>query len=446
MAMIEIEKKLNNFDKSIRDSTVQQIRQQIDSGAIKPPPVMDVVNLHCHSFFSFNGYGYSPSALAWLAKKEGYKAIGIVDFDTIDGVDEFLQVCDIFEVRGSAGIETRSYFPEFSDRVINSPGEPGVSYVMGVGFPSSFIPVESKPILEDMQNRAINRNKVIINRVNTVLSPVSIDYQSDVVPLTPGKNVTERHIVQAYVLAARKNTSDVVGFWREKLEISIEEAENLINDQTGLQNTIRKKLMKRGGVGYIEPTSASFPLLEDVNELIISCGAIPCIAWLDGTSQGEMDAEELFSLQIEKGAAALNIIPDRNWNIKDKKIKNRKVENLYQMVEMAKDFNLPLNIGTEMNRYDSPKIDDFDSAELLPLRKDFLDGAAFIYGHTVMQRTLGLGYQSAWSNVQFQDQRDRNQFYIEIGNQIPPGLDGMKALLDVRSDEAPEFYSGLFKS
>ena len=441
---MEFEKKLNHFDEMVRESALKQIAQRLKTGEITTPSEMDVVNMHCHSFHSFNGYGYSPSALAWLAKREGYKVIGIVDFDTLDGVDEFLYACDILGVRASAGIETRSYIPEFSDRVINSPGEPGVSYIMGVGFSASSVPDESLPILEDMQIRVTNRNKVIIDRVNAFLSPVSIDYESDVVTLTPGGNVTERHIVQAYVLAAGQETSDEAKFWGEKLDLSTTEASNLLKDLPRLQNIIRKKLMKKGGIGYIEPTAESFPLLEDVNKLIVSCGAIPCIAWLDGTTQGEIDAEELFSLQIDKGAAVLNIIPDRNWNIKDEKIKERKLNNLYQTVKMAKALKLPLIVGTEMNRYDSPKIDDFDSEELSPLRKDFLDGAAFIYGHTVMQRTLGLGYQSEWTKAQFQNQHDRNQFYTKMGKCTPPGMQGLKVLQKARLDEAPEYYLRLF--
>jgi hypothetical protein len=49
--------------------------------------------------------------------------------------------------------------------------------------------------------------------------------------------------------------------------------------------------------------------------LIIACGALPCATWLDGTSAGEQDIEELMALLIAKGAVAANIIPDRNWNI-----------------------------------------------------------------------------------------------------------------------------------
>ena len=53
-------------------------------------PETELINLHCHTFYSYNAYGYSPTALAWLAKRNGYKALGIVDFNVLDGVDEFL--------------------------------------------------------------------------------------------------------------------------------------------------------------------------------------------------------------------------------------------------------------------------------------------------------------------------------------------------------------------
>jgi hypothetical protein len=95
-----------------------------------------IANMHCHTFFSFNAYGYSPTGLAWLARQQGIDLLGIVDFDVLDAVSEFLDACDLAEVRGSAGIETRVYVPEFAQREINSPGEPGVLYHMAIGFTS----------------------------------------------------------------------------------------------------------------------------------------------------------------------------------------------------------------------------------------------------------------------------------------------------------------------
>ena len=440
MELQQLEKQLNHFDQEVREEALQKLTALLENDQIHTAPEQDVVNMHCHTFFSFNGYGYSPSALAWLAKKQGYQAIGIVDFDTLDGVEEFLHACNTLGVRGSAGIETRTYLPEFSERVINSPGEPGVSYVMGVGFASSDVPNEAAPILNELQSRARKRNQIIVERVNALLHPVTIDYDQDVISLTPGGNVTERHIVLAYVISARRNVSNLPAFWAQKLDLPTEKIEQLLDNLPGFQDTIRSKLMKKGGVGYITPTADTFPALVEVNQLITACGAIPTIAWLDGTTPGEGDAEELFSLLIEKGAAVLNIIPDRNWNIKNDQIKQEKLTNLYDVVNIARQLDLPLNVGTEMNRFDSPKIDAFDAAELHPVRQDFLDGAHFIYGHTMMQRHLGMGYQSTWAQSHLQTRKARNLFYQTLGYMLPPGEPGKQRLTAVAPDGDPASF------
>ena len=40
-----------------------------------------------------------------------------------------------------------------------------------------------------------------------------------------------------------------------------------------------------------------------------------------------------------------------------------------------------------------------------------MDGAWFIYGHVMMQRALGMGYQSAWAKANLPGRRERNAFY-----------------------------------
>ncbi len=50
-------------------------------------------------------------------------------------------------------------------------------------------------ILADMRERARLRNLDIIQRVNAYLAPVILDYEADVLPLTPAGTATERHIV-----------------------------------------------------------------------------------------------------------------------------------------------------------------------------------------------------------------------------------------------------------
>ncbi len=415
-----LEDDLNHFDAQVRSQAVHQLVKLVQNGDIQVAPERDVVNMHCHTFFSFNAFGYSPSGLAWLAKKNGYKLIGIVDFDTLDGVDEFFNACDTLGVRGSAGMETRVFIPEFSDREINSPGEPGVSYYMGAGFISSDVPQEVKPILENLANRLEKRNKRIIRLLNDFLEPLSIDYEANVLPLTPGINATERHIVGAYVQAAQQQLSALTEFWANKLSLSHEETKELIKNRAAFQNTIRKKLMKKGGIGYITPTAETFPNVEEVNKLTTSCGALPCFAWLDGTSQGEQDIHELLDLLIGKGVAMMNIIPDRNWNIPDDDLRKRKVNNLYEIVEIAQNLDLPIIVGTEMNSFGQRLIDDFSAPELQPLNQIFLDGAYFIYGHTVMQRVGGFGFLSTWAQTHFSDRKSKNIFYQKVGRLFPP--------------------------
>jgi hypothetical protein len=195
--------------------------------------------------------------------------------------------------------------------------------------------------------------------------------------------------------------------------------------------------MKRGGVGYAQPGPDTFPSIDEVNRLIVACGALPCATWLDGMSSGEQSMEELLELLIAKGAAALNIIPDRNWNIPDPEVRRVKVQKLYEVVELAQKLDLPLNIGTEMNSYGQRLADDFDALELMPLRELFFEGAYFIYGHTVMQRILGLGYQSDWTKTHLPTRRERNVFYTQVGRIVPSGHDGVSLLKQFTSATLP---------
>lgn len=429
----ELESQLNDFSPLKRAEALKTLI----AANVQHPNEQDVVNLHCHTFFSFNAYGYSPTALAWLAMMKGYKALGIVDFDVLDAVDEFLNTCERLAIRGSAGIETRVYLPEFSTRETNSPGEPGVYYHMGIGFTSSEVPGDVAPILADMRHRADQRNRLMVERINAHLSPLTVDYDRDVLPLTPAGNATERHLLAAYTRAAVDRFADLVQFWAGKLELSEEQVRAQIADAPKFQNTIRAKLMKRSGVGYAQPGPDTFPNIDEVNRLIVACGALPCAAWLDGTTSGEQSMKELLELLIAKGAAALNIIPDRNWNISDPEVRRVKMQKLYEVVELAQKLDLPLNIGTEMNSYGQKLADDFDAPELAPLRESFLDGAYFIYGHTILQRSLGLGYQSDWTKNHLPTRRERNVFYTQVGRIVPPGQAGMSQLKQFTLDQSP---------
>ncbi len=424
----DLERQLNDFSLDTRLRALAQLVELAKQGEVPLEPETDVANMHCHTFFSFNAYGHSPASLAWLAKRCGFKAIGTVDFDVLDAVDEFLAACDRVGVRGSTGLETRVYVPEFGTREINSPGEPGVAYHMGIGFASGHVPDRVSQLAAGLLERAAQRNREMVTRVNTFLKPVVIDYDRDVLPLTPAGNPTERHMLVAYVAAAEKLTPSPVEFWAGKLGLPPEQVGKTIGDAPRFQNLLRQKLMKRGGVGYVQPGPASFPSIDEVNSFTAACGALPCVAWLDGTSAGEQAIEELLELDVRKGAVALNIVPDRNWNIADPEVKRIKVQKLYEIVRLAEQLDLPLNIGTEMNTFGQKVVDDLGAPELAPVRQAFLDGAHLFYGHTMLQRALGLGYSSAWARTQLPSRRARNAFYVQVGYAVQPGTASLAKL------------------
>ena len=130
-------------------------------------------------------------------------------------------------------------------------------------------------------------------------------------------------------------------------------------------------------------------------------------------------------------------IRDSNWNIADPATRELKVRKLHEFVQLCRDLDLPINVGTEMNSPGNKLVDDFSVPEMAPVRDVMIDGAYFIYGHTVMQRHLGLGYQSAWAQTHLPTRHARNGFYTEVGRAVPPGTAGATLLARVNADMEP---------
>ncbi len=209
-----------------------------------------------------------------------------------------MAACQLLKLKGCVSIEARTFVPEFSDRVINSPGEPGVAYHMGLGFTTVDLQEEAAAFLAEMRSSSAERNLGLLKLVNAFMSPVELDYEKDVQSLTPAGNATERHICLAYTLKAAEVYPDpeaLAQFWCEKLDV----AEIDLEDDGKLQALIRSKTMKRGGVGYVQPGAGSFPGMSDMNRFILQSGAIPALTWLDGTSDWEQAIDELFELSMK---------------------------------------------------------------------------------------------------------------------------------------------------
>ncbi len=352
-----LEAELDNFDPDTRRAALAGLLAAVAGQEIVFPPPNADLNMHCHSFFSYNAYGFSPTRLAWLGRTLGWAAAGLVDFDSLDGLTEFLHAAQALDLKACAGLETRVYIPEFSDYVMNSPGEPGISYHMGVAVPAPADESNAK-FLANLRTISASRNRDLVGRVNAYLDPVALDYERDVLPLTPSGNATERHICLAY---AKRAAGRAARGRSRRLLVRAPRApkRSALDLPAGpkLQGLIRAKTMKQGGVGYVVPDRGSFPKQADTNRFILEVGGLPTHTWLDGASEGERRLAEVLEVSMSTGVVALNVIPDRNYgaNAEDK------LARLYQAVEIARGFDLLLVAGTEMNSPGQKFVDDWAS-------------------------------------------------------------------------------------
>jgi hypothetical protein len=407
---------LSAFDRAQRIRALKSLAEAMQASA--PASETPNVNMHLHSFFSYNAENYSPSRLALECRRQGLYAAGLCDFDVLDGLEEFLSAGEILQLRTTVNLETRAFLPEYAEVDINSPGEPGVSYVMGAGFDA--VPTEGTSqaeTLDDLCQRAHKRNLELIERINRKLMNIEIDYEQDVLPRTPGGTATERHIVDAYIQAAEERFpgKGLVGFWGMVFGMEASEVKKFLEDPVKLREAARAKLAKRGGIGYVQPSAETFPKMDTFLKWVSDCRAIPMITWLDGTSRGESDPRAMFECMMEKGAAALNIIPDRNWNISEPDAAALKQQKLQECVQVAEDLNLPINIGTEMNKPGQPFVDDLAGPILSRHADAFLRGAQILVGHTTLLRFANYSYIGPGGPDEYPDVAARNDFFASVG-------------------------------
>ena len=375
--------RLSDFDPLVRRTALESFAGDIASGAArKRARGGQRLNLHLHTFHSFNCNAWSPSRVVIEAWLEDLRYVGTVDFDSLAALEETRQAGRLLGMNVLAGFESRVFLRELADKVINSPKEPGVFYLCGKGFARPPDPrTESGRFFAGMQKTAQARNRTVVERLNTFLGRVRLDFDRDVLPLTPSANPTERHIILAYQQASQRMLGPMVDrFWADVLETSEEQAGELRTRRPqDFQEQLRLKLVKSGGPGYIKPEVREFPLFDDVVAMTRAAGGIPVGTWLDGTNPGEDNPEELVALLKAKGIEAITIIPERNWNIRHPAEKVKKVANLDDFMTACGRLRMPVVCGTEMNKAGQPFVDDFSQPELARHLPCFLESARRLF-------------------------------------------------------------------
>lgn len=416
----DMEEELNGFDPRSRAAVLDKLIALRIPGECQSGNV----NLHMHTFFSYHHAAWSPSRFAWEARKAGLYAAGIIDFDGMDGVAEFLAAGEALGLRATAGVETRAFLSDFADQEIDSPGEPGVHYLAGSGMVKSPAAGTAEAgYLRGLRTLSLRRMREMADRINASFPAIAVDFDREVAARTPSGYATERHLAAAYVNASRRAMpmpSERADFWAGPLGLPHAGAVALMRDQAAWEDKIRSRLMKKGGIGYAQPGPRTFPPVGEVYAWIKACGGVAMDSWLDGTSAGEAKASELLECNHALGARALNLIPDRNWNVSDAAAKRRKLENLARVISLAIAKDMPLHIGTEGNRPGLPFADDLARPELAPYKAAFTQGARILIGHAVLARFADFPYAGDAAEGEFAGSMPAMNGFFEAVGALPP--------------------------
>jgi len=374
---------LSDFDEKVRKGALEKIVLLIKEGKIKKDiDLKPWLNLHIHTFHSYNYNNWSPSRIVFEGWKTGLKYVGTVDFDTLAGVEETIFAGKLLDIGVMGGFETRTFADELKEVVTNSPKEPGVCYLCGKGFLKS--PDENSDagkFFGYIKGIAQRRNREVIEKLNRYLGEVKVDYYRDVLSLTPSGNPTERHITEAY----HRKSEDMLGekvdmFWSDILKIDREKVRKIrVHNKADFQELLRKTLIKYGGPGYMPPEKKNFPSFDETVRMIETAGGVPVGGWLDGTTDGEENPDTLLDFLESKGVKVVMVIPDRNYNIADDKERELKIKKLDEFMAACQKRKVPVICGTEMNKYGQPFVDDFNNPVIGKYLPYFLSSASRIF-------------------------------------------------------------------
>ena len=298
------------------EELLKEFRDQFDN-------IVPEINGHIHTPHSFSAFSEIEQAFH-LAKKEDVSVLGINDFYTTDGYDEFTVMAEKYTIFPLFNIEFMALQNDLQEAGIrvNDPNNPGRTYFSGKGLrqPAKMNEASFNKI-KDMQEESNRQTYEMVKKLNTFFVENNIDIQFDPAEVQSrlAKNLfRERHIAQAIRISVFEKEETDLG--RAKLLNDIflgKEIKSSIDDVAGLENEIRGNLLKAGGAAFVPEDPKAFLSLDEVIEIVIDAGGIPCYPVLLDFGNGnftdyEADKEKLLQELIKNDVYSIELIPGRN--------------------------------------------------------------------------------------------------------------------------------------
>lgn len=374
------------------------------------------INGHIHTPHSFSAFSEIEQAFE-LAKTEGVSVLGINDFYTTDGYNEFASLAlenKIFPLFNIEFMGLQNDLQKAGIRV-NDPSNPGRTYFSGKGLnqPAKMSEASFKKIA-DLQKESNHQTFDMVEKLNAFLAERNIDIQFDAAEIKNrlAKNLfRERHIAQAIRIAVfEKAESDAERGDLFKKIFSGKDAKSDMKNVAGLENEIRGNLLKAGGAAFVAEDPKAFLSLNEIIELIIDAGGIPCYPVLLDFGNGnftdyEGNKEQLLKTLQSKNIFSVELIPGRN---------NFKI--LKDFVKYFHKNGFVITFGTEHN---TPKLDpmkiscdggiDLDDE----LKQINYEGTAIVAAHQYLTAKGEEGYLK--NGIAKTDEKD---YFIKLGKAV----------------------------
>lgn len=374
------------------------------------------INGHIHTPHSFSAFSEIEQAFQ-LANKEGVSVLGINDFYTTDGYNEFAELAQKHSIFPLFNIEFMALQNDLQEAGIrvNDPNNPGRTYFSGKGLrqPAKMSEASFKKI-KDLQEESNHQTYAMVKKLNVFFAENNIDIQFDAAEVQSrlAKNLfRERHIAQAIRIAVFEKEETDLG--RAQLFNKIfrgKEIKSAIDDVAGLENEIRGNLLKAGGAAFVSEDPKAFLSLKEVMKIIIDAGGIPCYPVLLDFGNGnftdfEADKEKLLEELIKNNVYSIELIPGRN-----------EYQILKDFVTFFHKKGFVITFGSEHN---TPKLDPMritckGGVELDDeLKQINYEGTAIIAAH---QYLLSLGMMGYLSNGKAK--MEEKAYFIELGKAV----------------------------
>jgi len=376
-----------------------------------------LVNAHMHTPYSFSAFNDIPQALD-MAVAENVKVVGINDFYTTNGYEEWADACTERKLFPLFNIELISLNREdqAAGIKVNDPNNPGRTYLSGKGLAYPARLDESfASALKSVRKESNIQTQKMCNRLNHLLdncrATFELDY--DVIRSTITKGmVRERHLAKALrEKIARKyhNEEDQLHFYHKLFSGKDLKAD--IKNSAAVENEIRGNLLKAGGAAFIPETPEAFLDMEMVCKIILNAGGIPTYPFLADDNNGnftqfEAPKEVVIEILRKRNICSVEFITTRN-----------SVEVLEDYASYFHNNGFVVTFGTEHNTPAMEPVELF-ARKSTPLTQTLLDinyaGACVTAAHQYLVATKGAGYLDKNGKP---DVKNRES-YIQLGKAL----------------------------